>query len=92
MKRILLLLLRPTIIRNDAEFAEVTEKSYNRAGARSGALASETDDQYPRADRIRLSARIPTLGAPFRPGAAPSSGEAPALMPPLPPRLRFDGE
>ena len=88
-KRILLLLLRPTIIRDDAEFAEVTDRSYERARARGGALASEADHRHPRTDRIRLSARMPALGAPFRPSTAAGGAEGPVLMPPLPPRLHF---
>ena len=91
-KRILLLLLRPTIIRNDAEYAEVTESRYNRARARDTAIRSAIDDRYPRSGRHRLPALMLTLEESFEPGASPGTGDVSILMPPLPPRLRFDDE
>ena len=91
-KRILLLLLRPTIIRSDAEYAEVTESRYNRARARDSAIRSAIDDRYPRSGRHRLPALMLTLEESFGSDAPPDTGDGTTLMPPLPPRLRFDDE
>ena len=91
-KRILLLLLRPTIIRSDAEYAEVTESRYNRIRARDSEIRSAIDDRYPRSRGRRLPALMLTLQESFGTGASPESGDATMPMPPLPPRLRFDDE
>ena len=92
-KRILLLLLRPTIIRNDAEYAQVTERRYDQARVRESTLLAGIDDRYPQSSwRSRLPSLMLTLDEPFGAGALVSTSEAPALMPPLPPRLRFDDE
>ena len=91
-KRILLLLLRTTIIRNDAEYAEVTEKHYNQARVRDSALQAGTDDRYPRSRRSRLPSLMLSLNETFGSGAPASAGDLSTLMPPLPPRLRFDDE
>ena len=93
-KRILLLLLRPTIIRSDAAHAEVTEDRYSRARAGESASLPGYDDRYPRSQPRRLPVVAPALGPPFRTVAASGAGGhgMPALMPPLPPRLRFERE
>ena len=89
-KRILLLLLRPTIIRNDVEATNVTEKSYNEARSRGAALLARIDRRYPRREHGHLSTLAPALGAPFRRGDAPGHRSTQTLMPPLPPRLTFE--
>ena len=93
-KRILLLLLRPTIIRSDTTHAEVTEDRYNRARAGEAAALLGYEHRYPRSQPHRLSVLAPTLGPPFRTVVASEAGgrQLPALMPRLPPRLRFERE
>ena len=92
-KRILLLLLRPTIIRNDAEYAQVTERRYDQARVRESTLLAGIDNRYPQSSRrSRWPALMLTLDEPFWAATLANTSEAPALMPPLPPRLRFDDE
>ena len=92
-KRILLLLLRPTIIRNDAEYAQVTERRYDQARVRESTLLAGIDDRYPQSSRrSRWPALMLTLDEPFWADALANTSEAPAPMPPLPPRLRFGDE
>ena len=91
-KRILLLLLRPTIIRDDTEHAELTQDRFNRARARGASIQSGLDDRIPQSSHRRLPMVAPTLGPPFDAHASSATAtDAPsALMPPLPSRLRFD--
>lgn len=91
-KRILLLLLRPTVIRSDAEYAEVTESRYNRARARDAALRSAIDHRYPRSGRHRLPTLMLTLEESFESDGSQGTYDGTLPMPPLPPRLRFDDE
>ena len=94
-KRILLLLLRPTIIRGDTAYAELTEDRYTRARAGQSAVLPGYDGRYPRSQPRRLPVVAPTLAPPFRTtggdGGGADAGLA-ALMPPLQPRLRFERE
>ncbi len=87
-QRILLLLLRPAVIRTDAEARQATDKTVNRARSESAELASRLDDRYPRMSQTTLPTMLPKLGAPFRASGIGGSTKA-WLLPPLPPRLQF---
>ena len=89
-KRILLVLLRPTIIRNDVESARAMEQSYYLARSRGAALLAKIDGRHPGVQHSGLPAQVPTLGVPFRTGSTTGHRGNHALMPPLPPRLIFD--
>ncbi|MEO0388120.1 MAG: secretin N-terminal domain-containing protein [Pseudomonadota bacterium] len=80
-KRILLLLLRPTIVSTDADARTVTDQSYNAARVQQGEILAGADERYPSANRVTLPPLIPSLAEPFRPSTSR------AKLPPLPPRL-----
>ncbi len=87
-KRILLLLLKPTIIETDGQYAAATERMTHKARGQEKALAAVSDRRYPEVHRTALPPMLPTLGEPFDPGETPAR---PADdVPILPPRVSFE--
>jgi general secretion pathway protein D len=84
-KRVLLVLLRPQIIRTSEEADAVTAARYNDARAQSTDLADRIDPNWPRVEPSDLPPLDASLGAPF----TPTSRAARAAFPPLPSRLEF---
>lgn len=91
-KRILLLLLKPTIIETDGQYASVTERATHKARGEETAMLASSDRRYPRVDRAKLPAMLPELGEPFDPDRSPDRDAPPAHheSPALPPRLSFE--
>lgn len=87
-KRVLLLLLRPTIIRNDRQASQATDLVYGNARTRQTKLARELDDDYPSGDVAGLPPTVPSLSAPFQPsGTVKSSHDK--MLPSLGGRLKL---
>jgi len=86
-KRILLLLLKPTIIETDSQYAAVTEQATHKARGQEKIVADAADRRYPNAPRTALPAMVPRLGEPFEPEKDHRTLDD---LPMLPPRVSFE--
>ncbi|OWU81679.1 general secretion pathway protein GspD [Oceanicola sp. 22II-s10i] len=87
-QRVLLVLLRPLVISNDAEAEAMTRKLAREAKKASLALAPLDEGQYPRSDVGTLPFDGADLNQPFDVGIVDDFAQS-RNFPPLPTRLRF---
>lgn len=88
-QRVLLLLLRPRIVRNDAEATRLSREVARDAKRASRAIQPVPDEQYPRLPITTFPFDGANLDQPFDAGFIDSYARSKTL-PPLPSRLQFN--
>ncbi|MEO9496865.1 MAG: secretin N-terminal domain-containing protein [Vibrio splendidus] len=88
-QRVLLVMLRPRVVKTDAEAKRLTTLAAREAKAASLALRTADEEQYPRTPRGTLPFDGVDLNQPFDAGFVDAFAQT-RNYPPLPSRLRFD--
>ncbi|MDU8925820.1 type II secretion system secretin GspD [Alisedimentitalea sp. MJ-SS2] len=89
-QRVLLVLLRPQVVATDAEARKLTRQISREAKAASQTIAPMDDGQYPRTPRGSFPFDGADLNQPFDAGFVDDIAQS-RNYPPLPSRLRFNG-
>ncbi len=89
-QRVLLVLLRPQVVTNDAEARRITKNLTDKAYATSASIQPLDEGGYPRADQRLLPYDGADLNQPFDAGFIDAFAQT-RNFPPLPSRLRFNG-
>lgn len=89
-QRVLLVLLRPRVVENDAEASKLTRQLTQEAKATSLAIQPIDDGQYPRTPQGTLPFDGADLNQPFDAGFVDDVAQS-RNFPPLPTRLSFGG-
>jgi general secretion pathway protein D len=89
-QRVLLVMLRPRVVKTDAEARQLTTQLAREAKNASLALQAPDDGQYPRTPRGTLPFDGADLNQPFDAGFVDDFAQN-RNYPPLPSRLRFNG-
>ncbi|GGX70464.1 hypothetical protein GCM10007385_44350 [Tateyamaria omphalii] len=89
-QRVLLVMLRPRVVKNDAEAKALTKQLARKAKATSLAIQPIDDGQYPRTSQRTLPFDGADLNQPFDAGYVDDVAQS-RNFPPLPTRLRFGG-
>lgn len=87
-QRVLLVLLRPQVVTNDAEARRVTKDITNKARVTSASIQPLDEGGYPRADQSLLPFDGADLNQPFDAGFVDDVAQS-RNFPPLPSRLQF---
>lgn len=87
-QRVLLVLMRPQVVGNDAEAATLTRRIARQAKAASVALEPAADGRYPQTPQGSLPFDGVDLNQPFDAGFVDDVAQS-RNFPPLPSRLRF---
>ena len=90
-QRVLLVLLRPQVVTNDAEAQRITKKLTNKARVTSASIQPLDEGGYPRANQSLLPFDGADLNQPFDAGFVDDIAQT-RNFPPLPTRLRFGGQ
>lgn len=88
-QRVLLVMLRPRVVKSDAEAKKLTTEAAREAKRASLALKTPNDGQYPRTPQGTLPFDGVDLNQPFDAGFVDDFAQS-RNYPPLPARLRFD--
>ena len=88
-QRVLLILLRPQVVNNDAEARRLTRQLAREARAASLAISPKDDQQYPPTRAVGLPFDGADLNQPFDAGFVDDIAQQ-RNFPPLPSRLRFE--
>ncbi|WP_147114370.1 type II secretion system secretin GspD, partial [Tateyamaria sp. syn59] len=87
-QRVLLILLRPQVVKSEAEAQRLTRKLAREAKAASLAIAPVNEQQFPRTNMVGLPFDGADLNQPFDAGFVDEVAQQ-RNFPPLPSRLRF---
>lgn len=90
-QRVLLVMLRPQVVSSDAEAARLTRKAARDAQAAAAAAQPLDSGRYPHAPNQGLPFDGANLNQPFDAGFIDDLAQS-RNFPPLPTRLRFDGQ
>ncbi len=90
-QRVLLVLLRPRVVNSEIEGRNLTRELAREAKAASLAIAPANDAQYPRTSTSGLPFDGADLNQPFDAGFVDNVAQQ-RNLPPLPSRLRFEGQ
>ena len=90
-QRVLLVMLRPRVVKTDAEAKRLTTKAARDAKAATLALRTSNEEQYPKTIDGTLPFDGADLNQPFDAGFVDEFAQT-RNYPPLPKRLRFDGD
>ena len=90
-QRVLLVLLRPQVVANDAEAARISEQLTRKAGAASASIQPLDEGGYPRSQVGPLPFDGADLHQPFDAGFVDHVAQS-RNFPPLPSRLKFSGQ
>jgi general secretion pathway protein D len=88
-QRVLLVMLRPRVVKTDAEAKKLTQEAARAAKAASLAIQAPDDGQYPQTPRGTLPFDGADLNQPFDAGFVDDFAQS-RNYPPLPSRLRFE--
>ncbi|MGJ8615513.1 MAG: type II secretion system secretin GspD [Sulfitobacter sp.] len=88
-QRVLLILLRPSVVNSESEARALTRKHARDAKAASLAITPANDQTYPRTNQVGLPFDGADLNQPFDAGFVDEFAQQ-RNYPPLPSRLRFD--
>ncbi len=89
-QRVLLVLLRPRVVKSDAEAKKLTRQLARKAKTASLAITPPDDGQYPRTPQGTLPFDGADLNQPFDAGFVDDVAQS-RNLPPLPSRIRFGG-
>lgn len=90
-QRVLLILLRPSVVNSESEARALTRKHARDAKAASLAIAPTNDQTYPRTNQVGLPFDGADLNQPFDAGFVDEIAQQ-RNYPPLPSRLRFNSK
>ncbi|MGC1497764.1 MAG: type II secretion system secretin GspD [Sulfitobacter sp.] len=90
-QRVLLVMLRPRVVKTDAEARKLTRELARESKKASLALQAPDDGQYPKTPRGTLPFDGADLNQPFDAGFVDDFAQS-RNYPPLPSRLRFNGD
>ncbi|MEO0746590.1 MAG: hypothetical protein AAFY49_14685, partial [Pseudomonadota bacterium] len=89
-QRVLLVMLRPRVVKTDAEARALTRQLARKAKTASLAITPPDDGQYPRTPQGTLPFDGADLNQPFDAGFVDDVAQS-RNLPPLPSRIRFGG-
>ena len=89
-QRVLLVMLRPRVVKSDAEAKKLTRQLARKAKTASLAITPPDDGQYPRTPQGTLPFDGADLNQPFDAGFVDDVAQS-RNLPPLPSRIRFGG-
>ena len=89
-QRVLLIMLRPQVVNSESEARRLTRQHAREAKAASLAITPTSDQTYPRTNQVGLPFDGADLNQPFDAGFVDDVAQQ-RNLPPLPSRLRFDG-
>ncbi len=89
-QRVLLVLIRPQVVANDAEARRITRRVAGKAQAVSASIAPLDDGRYPKSQVGAMPFNGADLDQPFDAGFIDDVAQR-RNFPPLPTRLKFDG-